>query len=1057
MLPDGLYEQIINIMLNDELERLKDKYIQRAPIDEAEAPKILAKYIAEVAERELERVKGGKKAQAAFVNKIISAIKDAVRQDDIDRLSIAEEPEQLLALTDKMNPVWAARAVSGKGSAPVRPETSIAQSGLFTGDAVHEPKMYSEFKKEILSCSNIDMLVSFIRGGGLRLIKDELTAFTQNGGRLRIITTSYMGATEARAVEELEKLPNTQIKISYDTQRTRLHAKAYIFHRDTGFTTAYIGSSNLSNAAISDGLEWNVKATQRDLPEIIGKITATFESYWNDGEFELYSKAQHERLVRALQTEHKSCGSEAIFTADISPYSYQREILDRLEAERIVRGYTRNLIVAATGTGKTVISALDYKRFRRSHPKNPCRLLFVAHREEILKQSLYTFRAVLKDANFGEIFTGSCHPDSFDNLFISIQTFNSQSFTERTKPDFYSFIIIDEFHHAAAPTYQRLLEYYRPDILLGLTATPERMDGKNIFKYFSGRVAAEIRLPEAINRQLLCPFHYFGVTDTVDLSRLKWSRGGYDKVELSNIYTLSGAAASKRADMIISSLQKYLTDIDTVKGLGFCVSIKHAEFMCSHFNRCGIPSLFITGSSPDEERKTAKERLISGEVRFIFAVDIYNEGVDIPEINTVLFLRPTESLTVFLQQLGRGLRLSEGKECLTVLDFIGQANSKYCFENKFAALLSNTAGSVKQEIRNGFNSAPKGCYIQLEKIAAKYILENIEASYGKRKELIERLASFYEDTGMYPTLADFLSHYRMDPRSLYKKSASTRLSFSRLCAEANIITDFSEPLEAALTKALARLSSVDSRRWIAFLLKLLSKPEAADISSMSEAEQRMLRMFYITVWPDKENDLLSLDIMRKNLRSLADNPVMLYELKELLKYKYDRIDFIDSPIDLGFDCPLDLHCSYTQNQILTALDYLKPSAVREGVKWLPEHKLDILFVTLNKADKDYSPTTMYKDYSVSERLFHWQSQSTTAEHSNTGRRYINHKKQGSHVLLFVREFKSDKISGDTAAYTYLGTANYREHCGEKPMNIIWELDYPIPAKYINKTNKLLAG
>ena len=452
-----------------------------------------------------------------------------------------------------------------------------------------------------------------------------------------------------------------------------------------------------------------MKVTKKDLPETIDKIAATFESYWNSNEFAYYSEDQKERLARALNAEKYFGSNHAeVYTMDITPYSYQQEILDKLEAERTVRGYNCNLVVAATGTGKTVISALDYKRFRKQNPGKPCRLLFVAHREEILKQSMYTFRDVLKDANFGEMLVGSYKPESIDNLFISIQTFNSQDFTAKTTPEFYDYIIVDELHHAAAPTYRKLLSYYQPSILLGLTATPERMDGKSILSYFGNRIAAEIRLPEAIDRKLLCPFQYFGVTDTVDLDTLKWSAGGYDKSELTKIYTLSGAVAQRRADLVVASLLKYVTDIDDVKGLGFCVSIEHAEFMCRYFNDHGIPSMYLTGSSPDEERKTAKQRLVAGSVRFIFVVDIYNEGVDIPEVNTVLFLRPTESLTVFLQQLGRGLRLAEEKECLTVLDFIGQANKKYNFEDKFAALLTSTR-SVTREIR--MVSSPQGCYI----------------------------------------------------------------------------------------------------------------------------------------------------------------------------------------------------------------------------------------------------------------------------------------------------------------------------------------------------------
>ena len=1052
MLHPGLYEQVINNTLNSELSEVPEVRKSTAPIDTAEASKVLAQYLTDVVQKGLENVQdngGGIEAQIQLANEIVSTIQTTTHEPNFALLGVDQRAEQLLALLRDNDP----RLAAGKSAKEmVRPETSIAQSSLFTG-AIHEPQMYTELKREIVSADRIDMLVSFIKWSGLRLIMDELRQFTQNGGELRIITTSYMGATDVKAIEELRQLPNTKIKVSYDTKRTRLHAKTYVFYRNTGFTTAYVGSSNLSNAAISSGLEWNVKVTKKDLTETIDKIAATFESYWNSNEFEYYEEGQRERLIRALNAEkYSEINNIDIYTLDILPYSYQQEILDKLEAERTVRGYNRNLVVAATGTGKTVISALDYKRFCRQHPGQPCRLLFVAHREEILKQSMYTFRAVLKDANFGNLFVGSHKADSIDHLFISIQTFNSQDFTTKTDADFYDYIVVDEFHHAAAPTYQKLLVYYQPQILLGLTATPERMDGKNILDYFGGRIAAEIRLPEAIDRKLLCPFQYFGVTDTVDLSSLKWRTGGYDKNELSNLYTFSGLVAERRADLVVNSILKYVTDINEVKGLGFCVSIEHARFMADYFNAHGVPSMALTGDSPDEERNAAKQRLVSGEIRFIFVVDIYNEGVDIPEVNTVLFLRPTESLTVFLQQLGRGLRMAENKECLTVLDFIGQANKKYNFEEKFAALLSNTTRSVSREIKEGFLSAPKGCYIQLEKIAARYVLDNICASYDRTSGLVARAASFTEDTGLPLTLGNLLDYYHLDPRAIYSK----KLCFGRLCVRAGMVSDFTEPLEETMTRAFMRFSVVDSRRWIRFLLNLLPRLDSTDFAALSPAEQRMLQMFYVTVW-GKAAEHWDDESVLDNLYTLSDSPTLLGELQTLLRYQYSRIDFIDEPVDAGFDCPLDLHCTYTRDQLLVALDFLKPATVREGVKWLPDKNLDVLFVTLNKADKDYSPTTMYKDYSINESLFHWQSQSTTAENSATGQRYIHHREKGNRMLLFVREFKTDSRFGGAAAYTYLGTVNYVKHDGSRPMNITWKLDCPIPAKFLKRTNKLVVG
>ena len=1033
-------------MIGGEIKKAEEKnmYVDVAPVDTGEASKVLSQYLTEIIEKGLDNVRdnGGSLAdQIALVNRLVDAVKTETREDSFGDMSVDRQAEQLLALFDRQDSIL---AVNEKAQI-VRPVTSLAHSSLFTG-AVREPQLGSELKKEIASCDRIDMLVSFIKWSGLRQILEDLKVFVQRGGILRIITTSYMGATDLRAIEELAKLPNTSIKVSYDTKRTRLHAKTYVFYRNTGFTTAYIGSSNLSNAAMTSGLEWNLKITQKDQPETLQKIAATFESYWNLRDFEPYDAAQKERLAQALKAEKHLEGDKPTYTFDILPYSYQQEILDKLEAERKVRGNFRNLVVAATGTGKTVISAFDYKRFCKANPQSPCRLLFVAHREEILKQSLYTFRGVLKNANFGEMFVGNYKPESIEHLFISIQTFNSQDFTQKTSPDHYDYIIVDEFHHAAAPTYQKLLTYYKPKILLGLTATPERMDGKNILEYFGNRIAAEIRLPEAIDRKLLSPFQYFGVTDVIDLNDLKWSRGGYDKGDLERVYTFSGIVAERRADMI-KAILRYVTDIDEVKGLGFCVSVEHAKFMAKYFNAHGIPSISLDSGSLAEDRNTSKQRLVKGEIRFIFVVDLYNEGVDIPEVNTVLFLRPTESLTVFLQQLGRGLRLAEGKECLTVLDFIGQANKRYNFEDKFASLLSDPSRGVLREMKEGFVSVPKGCYILLEKKAKQYIYENIRASFGARAGLISRIGNFTEDTGKELTLSNFLEHLHIDVRALYACD-----SFSRLCVQAGVRENFIEPLEETMRKAFPRFATVNSRRLLAFWMEMLQAPR----EGVTAGEVHMLQMFQFTIW-QKPYEECGFTSLFDGMIEVRKNPTLCAELLELLRYNFGRIDFIDERVEIGFDCPLDLHCDYTRDQILVALDFLKPSTVREGVKYLPDQKIDIAFVTLNKSDKDYSPSTMYQDYSVGEEFFHWQSQSTTSENSPTGQRYIHHREKGTLFLLFVRENKTDRVSGGAGAYTFLGKANYVQHEGSRPMSILWKLERPLPVRLQKKTNELVGG
>ena len=1054
MLEPGIYEQLINQEIRGEIDKLSPEMIAKESIDNAEASKIISSYLTSVVRQGLDNIMDQKaedslNKQIDLANQIISIIKQQTKQDNFDGLSIDPDHEQLLAV---LHPDDAEKIIGKKAVDISRPESSLSQSSIFTGGAVKEPQLMSELQKEIESADQIDFLVSFIKWSGLRQILPKLKNFTQDGKKLRVIATTYTGATDARAIRELALLPNTEIRISYDTKTTRLHAKSYIFHRKSGFSVAYVGSSNLTSPALTSGLEWNFKITAVDLPDTWEKINGSFESYWNAPDFTPYTNADENILLEALQTEkHYGADTHHTFLFDIRPYSYQQEILDKLEAERKIRNRYRNLIVAATGTGKTIISAFDYRNYCREHPGERNRLLFVAHREEILKQSLDAFQGVLRDPNFGDLFVGNYKPEKLDHLFVSIQTMNSQMLWDKLPADYYDFIIVDEFHHAAAESYQKLLLYFQPKILLGLTATPERMDQKDILAWFDDHIAAEIRLPEAIDRKLLSPFQYFGVTDTADLSKIRWVRGGYDRGQLSDIFTKNPKIADQRAQLILTKVEYYTTDIEKVRGLGFCVSKDHARYMSHFFNQYGIPSLCLTSETSTIERNTAKQQLLEGSIKFIFVVDLYNEGVDIPEINTVLFLRPTESLTIFLQQLGRGLRLAEGKECLTVLDFIGMANSHYNFEEKFQAISSDSTQSVTYQIRQGFPYVPKGCFIQLEKKASEYILENIKKHFKGKSGLVNRISTFMEDTNLPLSLANFLNYYHLDPAKIYAK-----YSFKRLCVEAGVISDFNEPAETKVTASFSRIISIDSKRWIDFLLNCFiprCENHEDPVDGLSTSELKMLQMFYVTIWGDTAKDWQNEEVLQ-NLYDLIDSPTMIDELKELLGYNLERIDLIAEPLDIDCDCPLDVHCTYTRDQILTALGFMAPNTVREGVKYLPEIKTDVLFITLNKSLKEYSPSTLYKDYSINDRLFHWQSQSTTSATSKVGQRYIHHDEMRSNVLLFVREFKTDEF-GITGAYTCLGKVHYQKSSGSSPMNIIWELEQPIPVKFLKKTNKLL--
>lgn len=1049
MLKEGIYEEIINSKLKKQLEELSIDYyeIGKENIDVEEARKVLSSYISEVTRRALryarENASDDKEAllsQIRTCNDVISILSDRLDGDEFDKLKISEEGEILTSVYAKINSLK-----SIKKESVIRPITPISQSSLFTGSN-YEPNMLGELQKEILSCDAIDMLVSFIKWSGLRCIYEELKRFTeQKNSKLRVITTSYMEATDLKAVLELSKLKNTEVKISYDVDRTRLHAKAYMFKRETGFSTCYIGSSNLSNPALTSGLEWNIKVTEKDSFDIIKKFETTFESYWNDGEFIPFNVDNEQDILKlksALNKEKQKDIDGFTFNFDIQPYHYQKEILERLQVERKVYGRNKNLLVAATGVGKTVISAFDYKQYKREN-SGRANLLFVAHREEILKQSRDTFRAILKDNNFGGLLVGRYSPSALENLFISIQSFNSHKLHENTTEDFYDFIIVDEFHHAAADSYQQLLDYYKPKILLGLTATPERMDGKNILGYFDNTIASEMRLTEAIDRKLLSPFQYFGVSDTVDLSKLKWSRKGYDTRELEKVYTLSD---KRTHDVVVKNIYQYVSDINEVKGLGFCVSIEHAKYMANFFNKVNIPSIALHGGTDRITREEAKDKLVNGDIRFIFAVDLYNEGVDIPEINTVLFLRPTESLTIFLQQLGRGLRLADGKECLTVLDFVGQAHKNYNFEEKFRALTGKTKHSVRHYVENGFYNLPRGCFIQLEKQAKEYILRNIKESSNTKKNLIEKIKYFKEDTGLDLTLSNFLKHHHLSLYELYGRYGDR--TFDSMKVEAGL-KDSCTPLDSStFAKRLTSLFHLNSRKLLDFLIGYINNPVMND-----QEEKLMLNMLYYSFYsasPEKQ-DFASIEA---GVNDILKDKDIKEEILEILQYNYDNLSLLEIEHEFNFPCPLGIHSSYSTAQVLAAFGYYNEEnspSFREGVKYFKDKNLDIFFVTLNKSEKDFSPSTLYEDYAINERLFHWQTQSKVSQESKTAQRYINHRNTGNKIAMFLREYKTE--DGVTSPFVFLGTCDYVSHSGNKPMSIIWRLKHEMPPNLVPKANK----
>lgn len=1030
-----LYESVINKKLDDTLNKLETyKAIHKDKLDPANSGVVLAAYLQTVLETGLRHFK--KPEDLAFqidvVNQIIDKLGGLLSDEELSQFQIMDD-HLLRGITEKL---------LGKDRFLEQlPKTSVARSSLFTGGD-HEPPVYMELKREIASADRIDLLVSFIKHSGLRLIYDDLVEHTKTK-KLRVITTSYMGATDYKAVQMLAQLPNTELRISYDTNRTRLHAKAYYFHRESGFSTAYIGSSNLSKAALSEGTEWNLKVSEYSSFELIEKYRITFETYWNIGEFQIFDPKCFDdlrRLKMALDEEsHKLESSNPLYYFDIFPYAYQQSILDRLDIEREVYGSYRNLIVAATGTGKTIVSAFDFKRFYKEKPE--ARVLFLAHREEILKQSLSAYRGVLRDANFGELWVGGYEPKDFQNVFASIQTLNSSMQYSKFDPEYFQYIVLDETHHAAAGTYRKILEHFTPEILLGLTATPERMDGVDILTDFNNRIAYEIRLREAIDRNLLCPFHYFGVSDETDLTQIKWQSGHYDIAELG----LKFIGNEQRNSGIFKAIEQYVISSSKMKALGFCVSKDHARYMSEIFNKSGIPALHLDADSSREERQTVQGKLMRGEINVIFVVDLYNEGVDIPEINVVLFLRPTESATVFIQQLGRGLRLHPDKEVLTVLDFIGQAHKNYDYRMKFQSLVGRSHRSLVADIEEGFMTLPNNCHIQLERVAKERILKSIESAYINNNKLRQLMSDFKLHADLECTFFNFLNHYHLEPLEVYRFTTFTELM------DRTYTVDSRSPLTdiKSLKSAMGRIAKINSYELLRFIQIYFTNPWML----AKERDVRLATMFYYTLfnepWAGSIQDFM---------RSIHEySPELITEVLAVVAYNLDQIDHVPKQVAIDPDVPLELHASYSTQHAFAAIGENTINSVkafREGVKYFSGQNLDAFFITLNKTEKHYKESTRYEDYAISDELFHWQSQSRTTDTSPTGQRYINMRENGSRVVLFVREERTDGY-GNTEVYRCLGLAKYVSHQGSAPISITYKLDDKMPMEIFKESNQIV--
>lgn len=1042
-LPQGVYEKLVTEALYRTLLTF-DAKTHRATtgdVEPAEAARRFSQHLARIVEQVLASFTGDQRVsrQAEVINALLSV---AIQPTSAHSLG----GEQLRIPAQELRLVQSLPAMPGLMPPPptAAPRIPLSASDLLV-NARDEPGLVHNLEREIPSADSIDLICAFVRWHGLRLLEAPLREHCGLGRPFRIITTVYTGSTERKALDWLVGL-GAQVKVSYDTESTRLHAKAWRFHRESGYSTVYIGSSNLTKSALLDGVEWNVRLSEVTSTDILRKFQAAFDSYWANIDYEPYDPTKdRDRIDAALSRAGGNRGTisdSALVFFDIHPHQFQQEMLEHLSVERAKHGRHRNLVVAATGTGKTVVAALDFKALR-GQLGDPT-LLFVAHRREILSQALGTFRHVLRDNTFGELYVDGQRPETGRHVFASVQSLAQRDLQE-IDPAFFDVVIVDEFHHATADTYARLLSHVQPKELVGLTATPERADGESVLAYFDDHISVELRLWDALERDLLCPFQYFGLNDQTDLSAVRWSRKGYDTAALEQIYTGNDA----RVNLVLQQLADKLADPNQMRALGFCVSIAHAEFMANRFSNAGLLAEAISATTDGETREASLRRLQAGDLRAIFAVDIFNEGVDLPSVDTLLFLRPTESPVVFMQQLGRGLRRSEGKACVTVLDFIGQQNRRFRFDLRYRAITGASRAEVEEQIEAGFPLLPAGCSMQLDRVAQQIVLANLRTAIpGTRTRMRDELLSIAQSTrfaGRTPTLEEFLLETGLELEDVYKNG-----SWSGLKREAGLDRSTAGPNEEAIGRRIARILHVDDDQRLRGYRQILGLQNGSPQASIVEG------LYFALLHED-----LSLISVSEVAEVLGRYPSLKAELDEVLTLLEKRTLHLTYPLDdeMGWEhrVPLSVHAQHSTHDILTAFGLLgvkQKAFTQKGVFRDDRTNSDLFLVTLQKSDRDYSPSTRYNDYAISPTHFHWESQSMDTQAGVAGQRYIHHRERRGHIFLFVRHHKRN--GQRAAAYTLLGPATYVSHNDERPIKFVWELKRPMPADFF-RLAKVVGG
>ena len=934
-------------------------------------------------------------------------------------------------------------------------------------------KLLSTLEEELSSCEEFSISVAFITEGGITPLKQIFKELEQKNVKGRILTTDYLNFSEPRALDELSRLSNIELRMYCTAEDVGFHTKGYIFRRDNLYRII-VGSSNMTQKAMTVNQEWNTRIVSTEQGEMAEQITSEFETLWNSKAVKPYNLVSDEYKTR-YETERRQrevAKKEAVVSLDaykLKPNDMQVGFISNLK-ELVGTGANKGLLISATGTGKTYASAFGIRDALQPEKK----VLFIVHRREILKQAMASYRRVFGSSVKTALLTGMDKDfeaiEKADIVFAMVTMMSKEEIYKRFEKDEFSVICLDEVHHGTADSYQKIINYFEPEFMLGMTATPDRTDGGDVYELFDHNIVYEIRLQQALENNLLCPFHYFGIRDIAfdtveDEDVTKRIKDG--DLTLFNLLT-----REDRVKYIIKQASYYGYSGESVKGLMFCSSVKEAQKLSEKFNEHGLKTVALTGSNSSEERMEMIDRLVSDDredyLDYILTVDIFNEGVDIPEINQVIMLRPTESAIVFVQQLGRGLRKADNKEYVVILDFIGNYNNNFLIPIALSGDRTYNKDNMRKYLMEGSKVIPGASSMHFDEISKQKIYSAIDKATTKGQFLKEKYYNLKNKLGRVPSALEFYKYGEIDPilfieykkasyyeyvRGVDKDADLPELNHSQTSTLNFIATQL---INGKRIHELKILEMILNRENIAFedikdkILEYGIELRQADYNSSI----RFLQKQFINSQGDKDKygDLTILDkkgkpILFEKLVN-SDNPEIMNnafvsEMRDLVEYGIARNKEYYSHPD---EDNLVLYQKYSRKDVCRLLNWERDdSSTMYGYRI--KYGTCPIFVTYEKKD-DISETTKYEDEFVDNQVFSWMTRSKVSESSPEAQQLINYKENGLKIYLFVK--KSD---GEGTDFYYMGKAKPIGHVETtindntgKPwpiMNFRLKLDTPV--------------